>query len=330
MLALMHRSEANMTSTNRPTTKPRWQEVYRTLQTEISYRWKIYLVVILGIGCGVWRYQSYNIEHWQSFLNNFEAEFYGMLITVAGIYYFDKRRDDRRDEERLKTELLWQIHSRSNDVAISALDRLRVNGWLDLIEKQNLREAKWAGADLREIDLSGANLELADLSGAHMASADLSGAIMELANLSSAIMELANLSGAHMRSTNLNGANMIRANLSGANMVSANLNGASMHRVNLSRANMVSANLNGANMINANLSSATMWNANLRGAKMGGANLSDADIWAAHFYKQTQLPDETYWTAETDMTRFTNPDHPQFWRSDIPTSLTYQGKESEA
>jgi hypothetical protein len=32
------------------------------------------------------------------------------------------------------------------------------------------------------------------------------------------------------------------------------------------------------------------------------------------------LPDGTNWTSDTDMMRFTDPAHPQFWRSDEPNS----------
>jgi len=42
--------------------------------------------------------------------------------------------------------------------------------------------------------------------------------------------------------------------------------------------------------------------------------LINTRIEGAQFDEDTILPDGTHWTPETDMTRFTNPKNPDFWR----------------
>jgi DNA-binding NtrC family response regulator len=49
---------------------------------------------------------------------------------------------------------------------------------------------------------------------------------------------------------------------------------------------------------------------------LGGANLQMAS-----------LPDGTNWTPDTGMARFTDPEHPEFWRSDDPGSPAYRGMD---
>lgn len=42
------------------------------------------------------------------------------------------------------------------------------------------------------------------------------------------------------------------------------------------------------------------------------ANLQGANLLAAWFDEDTVLPDGTKWVPDTDMERFTDPDHPDF------------------
>ncbi len=64
--------------------------------------------------------------------------------------------------------------------------------------------------------------------------------------------------------------------------------------------------------------------ANLQGAYLQRANLQRANLKSAKFDEKTTLPDavwnhetkafEGQWMPETDIERFTNPEHPDFWR----------------
>jgi hypothetical protein len=88
----------------------------------------------------------------------------------------------------------------------------------------------------------------------------------------------------------------------------------------------------------ANLQHAGLFNANLQHANLSGANLQHAqNIKTVQFDEKTVLPDailltdeygfakrdeddnplyDKYWTTETDMTRYTHPEHPDFWEPD--------------
>ncbi len=130
----------------------------------------------------------------------------------------------------------------------------------------------------------------------------------------------ANLQSAYLPLANLAGASLARANLQGANLASADLQGASLWNANLEGANLEMANLGGVNMEHTGLHKASLANANLAGAILVGAILDEATI----------LPDRTYWMSETDLKRFTDPKHPNFWRSEHLSSPAYRGDSPAA
>jgi uncharacterized protein YjbI with pentapeptide repeats len=83
---------------------------------------------------------------------------------------------------------------------------------------------------------------------------------------------------------------------------------AELARVSLSR-----AKLSGASLTEADLSWAYLRGANLEGADFLDANLFRAILDRAIFNEDTRLPDGTKWTPDTDMARFTDINHPDFW-----------------
>jgi hypothetical protein len=116
-----------------------------------------------------------------------------------------------------------------------------------------------------------------------------------------------------------------RGALRGAQLNRANLEGAHLHHTSLVGAHLAWANLHKALLTNSDLRHVTLQSANLegvcfRGANLAGANLNEADMSGAHidamtrFDDETILPDCTYWTPGTDMQRFTDPQHHDFWR----------------
>jgi hypothetical protein len=84
---------------------------------------------------------------------------------------------------------------------------------------------------------------------------------------------------------------------------------------------MPGADLGCVNLNDANLRTANLRGTNLQGADLSGANLQGAHLTDAIFDEDTILPDAeydsgiypSYWTPDTDMARFTDPDHPDFW-----------------
>ena len=229
------------------------------------------------------------------------------LMIYMLVYLYDA------DFERIisnvrKFILLRQLKSSNNTRAKNALDKIRQNGWLGILNSANLSGANLSGLNLIEANLSGSNL-----SGSNLIEANLRGA-----NLRGADLRGADLRGADLRGADLNGAYLIGADLRGADLNLAHLK---LARLNLARltgahlikANLFRANLSGANLIRANLSRADLIEADLRGANLSGANLIRANLRDAKLF-DVILPDGTKWTPETDLSRFTNPDHPDFWQ----------------
>jgi uncharacterized protein YjbI with pentapeptide repeats len=89
------------------------------------------------------------------------------------------------------------------------------------------------------------------------------------------------------------------------------------------------ANLQGANLFNANLERANLWKANLEGAILWRANLEGANLIATRFDEEKILPDRSKWTPDTDMRRFIDPEHDDFWRSNRRSSPAYRPPQSD-
>jgi hypothetical protein len=73
-------------------------------------------------------------------------------------------------------------------------------------------------------------------------------------------------------------------------------------------------NLRGADLRGADLRGASLLMANLRGANLLEADLRGANLMLPQFNQDATLPDGEKWMPDTDMARFTDPDHPRFWQ----------------
>jgi uncharacterized protein YjbI with pentapeptide repeats len=135
---------------------------------------------------------------------------------------------------------------------------------------------------LQSANLIGANLAEANLTRAILWNAQLDGA-----NLTNADLEDAELDGSKLGGTDLSGANLIGADLQGADLVREDLGG---------------ANLSGADLTNAYLYGVTF------------AQILDGEAYHAVFDENTILPNGERWALGTDMTRFSDPNHPEFWK----------------
>ncbi len=82
--------------------------------------------------------------------------------------------------------------------------------------------------------------------------------------------------------------------------------------ITMSRSNLQNADLRGADLQNVKMSG-RRGGVNLSGAGLKGAKLKGAKMELVQFSPETSLPDGSNWTPETDMTRFTDPNHPDFW-----------------
>ena len=218
------------------------------------------------------------------------------------------QHDDKQSKihkfERSKSYLVREAGSTANFVAIEAVKMLHANGWL--VGKNGAL----AGASLAGADLASANLQKANLESANLKHAELNGADLTEANLQAVILGYADLKNANLTEVNLKGANAVGANFEGADLESANLENMVLGYANLKGANLAGANLKGVEL----------------GIKVSVLALitrfdeytvlPDADTTTKHKDSDGKWVYDKHWTPQTDMTRYTDPDHPDFWQPD--------------
>lgn len=226
---------------------------------------------------------------------NLLPEAAGIFITVTVIDVLNRRREKQNAIKELQEQLVRDASSIVNDVATNAAHQLDKRDWLSghegLLKGENLIRSNLQGAFLHKANMQQVNLFLANLRAADLSHANLREAKAVYANL-----QETNLIGADMRSIDLVGADLQRALL-----VFTNLQHATLIGTKLQNAALVGANLQGANLQRAMLQGTNLEGANLENSCFGEA------YDAAEFDETTILPDGTFWTPETDMTRFTNP-----------------------
>ena len=107
--------------------------------------------------------------------------------------------------------------------------------------------------------------------------------------------------------------------LVGADLYEADLGEADLGGANLSEACLYSAYLKDTNLENAILVNSDLHDSFIVSTNLLNANLREANLEGVVFSERTILPDGTHWTKQTDMTRFTNPNHLNFWDTRVKT-----------
>lgn len=215
-------------------------------------------------------------QWWGDWFQGVSTEMVGAVVTALLFTFIIGGVEQEQAREALKIDLIERMSSSVNSEAVRASEELRAEGWL------------------RDGTLRGEEFAAANLAGAQLIFADLREAIFFDAILDTALLD--------------------DALLTDINLQAASLRGASLQRANLQRANLIVADLAGANLTDADLRGANLFQANLENAILDGA------LWDVN----TVLPDSTYdsqsgafddlWTPQTDMARYTDPNHPDFWR----------------
>ncbi|MBZ0306544.1 MAG: pentapeptide repeat-containing protein [Anaerolineae bacterium] len=272
-----------------------WQSLSWQQQTRVLLFWLVMIALVMGITSSIenGRFQ------WRSLGGNLATELMGGVLTFFVFQYVL----DKRDEDAFKSRLIREMGSRDNATTMRAVEELRAHGWL---YDGSLRGANLARANLQQSQLSNANLQEANLAVVNLQQAYLDEATLQQAQLWNAKLQKAKLNRA-----NLHQAKLRQANLQQVELRQANLHQAKLTEANLHRAELWSANLQQTGLLRANLQQAELIDANLQGADLRWAVLRDAEL-----SKSTILPDGTHWTPETDMRRFTDPTHPDFWQPD--------------
>lgn len=129
------------------------------------------------------------------------------------------------------------------------------------------------------------------------------------------------ISNQNMYGSDLSGASFAQALMTGMILHSANLSNASFRDANLTSSDLTQADLSNANLQYAVLTNARLPRSDLQGANLRGANLQSTILTNTLFDENTRLPDGTYWTPDTDMARFTYPEHPDFWNPCVDSRL---------
>lgn len=243
-----------------------------------------------------------------------------MVLLIDRLYL---RRHSSSEIETLRVRLLQQVAGQSNQLAVRAIADMRMHGWL-MGEHGMLAGVNLANADLHDIDLSGANL-----SEARLGAADLTGTNLAHADLTRAEMFSVRMQGAVLKHTQMNDANLFSSKLK-----RCVFHAASAQNVDFSYTTLEAADFEGANLHGARMLSAMLRNVNFRAAQLGSVNFTNADLMnanfeGAHFDENTLLPDASTWTPQTDLRRFTDSTHAEFWRSTSKLSPAYHQKEDD-
>jgi hypothetical protein len=268
-------------------------DAIRSKLKNISNREVLYLLitwtVVLSVLSVLTNEGQFTLQWLSDWSQNFSTEMLGAIMTFLLFEKIISEREKKKEHEQQKKtkikNLISELRSDDKATAKSAHQKIADNGW-------------WLDGSLIAADLSGA---------------DLHGCSLHRANLLGANLQGANLSGATLGSSDLVG-----ADLSDAKLVDAILNDCDMGKANLDGADLQRASMETCKLYNANLS-----DANLAGAKLGNyfpsddyVNYEDDIDTTAKFDTATILPDGDRWSEDTDMKRFTNPNHPDFWLSE--------------
>jgi hypothetical protein len=210
-----------MATEHAPDTPSRDEEI-RLIWTHNQW---LYIVVGFMAGLLFFPLLQLVIADVSGLLSNLVPEAVGIGVTVLLIDRLNRLRDERNAERALKEQLLRNIRSTSNEVAIDAVHQLREYKWL-VGEKGLLKGQRLRGANLKNASLEFANLQ---------------GVKLGFANLQEANLECASLRGANLGSTNLWGTDFTNADLIEVNLWGANLAGASLRSADLTSANLQAA-----------------------------------------------------------------------------------------
>jgi Pentapeptide repeats (9 copies)/Pentapeptide repeats (8 copies) len=172
-------------------------------------------------------------------LNDVISDFYANVsvdcLSIAFAILVVDRLNGRRAEQELKAQLIREMGSTDNRIALRAVKELRVRGWLEdgTLRGSNFHGANLRGADFSNTNLRGTRFDHANRHKSHFNEAKIRGASFKSANLRESDFENADLREANLEWAKLQGAGLFRADLQNANCTYANLRGAFLSDANL-------------------------------------------------------------------------------------------------
>lgn len=261
---------------------------------EIQSIWQQYqgLYVVGGILIGLLLFPFLEL-----LINDLSQLLIGLVPEAIGIgftVFFLDRIYQKREIERLKSRLLREFRGRSNEIVKMATDWMREEGWL--FDEQSLVKGQhFYNANLEKNYMRSANFYLSWFHGCNLLNADFS-----LANMQETTFFKSDLTKAILIGANFSFADFDRSELENASLVGANLEGARLSQVNLKGADLRGCNLKNAFLNDVEFDKSTI--------------LPDSDTKSYEIDGESYLDFDKTWTPETDMTRFTDPEHPDFWQ----------------
>lgn len=213
------------------------------------------------------------------FHQNISPELVGIGLTVLIIDWANERREDAK----LREQLLREMGARDNGVTQRALTEIKTRKWLydGTMIGRNFRKASLDEAQLVNACLENVNFSEASLTDANFILSKLNGANFWAATLVRADMREVDATSAKLTEAEMTDAKLDRAKLTEANLASAILNETSLTDAELSRAVLRRASLRNARLIRSILVEADMREADLEGAVLAGADLTNADLTGA-------------------------------------------------
>ena len=183
-------------------------------------------------------YFSRPVKNFQDFYANVGTEFFGIAITVLIIDELNKRRED----EKLKEQLVRELGNPDNGIALRAAGELNARGNLldGTLMRANLQKSNLDNAVLLE-----ANLKYSDLKYARLKNVKLSGSDISFSNLEQTDLSQANLNQATLIQADLKKSVLYRAELISANLEKSDLEGANLQEAKFNKAILLNTKLSG-------------------------------------------------------------------------------------
>lgn len=205
--------------------------------------------ILIGVNGYIRQYGIFDFDWlYKEFYANFSTELISISITVLIIDSISEWRQNKRVQINLRQQLVREIGSKDNGIALRAINELRAKDWLT--------DGSLVGAQMPYANIDNGELKQAQLRGVNLYKALARRAYLETANLSSADLKKADFTGSFLKHANLEHANLTKAKLvntwlddaalTGAFLQGADLRGASVSSEQLSTA----ASLDGAIMPN--------------------------------------------------------------------------------
>jgi hypothetical protein len=140
------------------------------------------------------------------------------LISIAITVLLIDALYEYRQNLQLKEQLIREMRSPDNGIALRAVEELRAYKWLF--------DGSLKGASLKRANLAGCNMKGAVLDGADFTEANLTNASFRYASMESVVLSGANLEGTFLRGAKMHQAIVSGAILKNAVLISADLEAA--------------------------------------------------------------------------------------------------------